>query len=292
MQSFFVDIALHIPLNRTFTYLVSPELQPFAALGKRVLVPFGNKHLTGIIVGLPATTNVPGLKPITDILDVKPTFSQELLALTKWIAEYYLAPWGEVLRAATPQGFSQESKKIIRLLAQNVDELLQTTKKSAPRQHAILQALKSGETLSFSRLQTTARAKNIHAVIGELQQRGWISVEEEIEQQKAKPKKERIVGFTAGGIDILSDETKRNSYSSKQLLLMDALQKEFPAGTGSIGLTFFLKKNNGSLSSLKTLVKNGVLQISEREVFRRSEYEPDGPPQEITLNTNQHLALN
>jgi primosomal protein N' (replication factor Y) (superfamily II helicase) len=292
MQSFLVDIALHIPLDRTFTYLVSPELQSSVAVGKRVMVPFGNKHLTGVIVGLPASTTVPGLKPISDILDEKPTFSPELLALTKWIAEYYLAPWGEVLRAATPQGFSQESKKMIRLLAQNVDELLQMTKKSAPRQNAILQALKNGGALSFSQLQKKARAKSIHAAVNEMQHRGWISVEEEIEKQKAKPKRERIVGFTAGGLDILSDDAKRNSFSSKQLVLIDALQKELPAGTGSIGLTFFLKKNNGSLSSLQTLVKNGVLQISEHEVIRRSEYEPDSPPQEITLNTNQQLALN
>ena len=93
------------------------------AIGKRALVPFGNKHLTGVIVGLPVTTTVSGLKPINDILDVKPTFSPELLALTKWIAEYYLAPWGEVLKAATPQGFSQESKKTIHLLAQNIETI-------------------------------------------------------------------------------------------------------------------------------------------------------------------------
>ena len=138
MQPFLVDIALYIPLDRTFTYLVSPELQSSVAIGKRALVPFGNKHLTGVIVGLPVTTTVSGLKPINDILDVKPTFSPELLALTKWIAEYYLAPWGEVLKAATPQGFSQESKKTIHLLAQNIETLLLTTKNSAPRQHAIL----------------------------------------------------------------------------------------------------------------------------------------------------------
>ena len=197
MQPFLVDIALSLPIDHTFTYLVPPELQSFVAIGKRVMVPFGNKHLTGVIVGLPAATTVSGLKPVHDILDVKPTFSPELLALTKWIAEYYLAPWGEVLRAATPQGFSQESKKMVRLLAQNVEALLQTTKKSAPRQNAILSALKSGETLSFSQLQTKVRAKSIYAVVGEMEQRGWISVEEEIEKPKVKPKKERVVGFTA-----------------------------------------------------------------------------------------------
>ena len=292
MQPFLVDIALHIPLDRTFTYLVPPELQSSVAIGKRAMVPFGKKHLTGVIVGLPASTNVPGLKPVNDILDVKPTFSPELLTLTKWIAEYYLAPWGEVLRAATPQGFSQESKKIIRLLTHHGETLLQTLKKSAPRQHAILHALKNSETLSFSQLQTKAHAKSIHAVVSEMQQRGWISVEEEIKKPRAKPKRERVVCFTAGGIKAISDESKGTSFSSKQIFLLNALQKELTVETNAIGLNSFLKKNNASLSSLTTLVRNGILQISEREVFRRSEYEPDMPPPEITLNAHQQYALN
>ena len=291
MQPFLVDIALYVPLDHTFTYLVSPELQSSAALGKRAIVPFGNKHLTGVIVGMPATTTVSGLKPINDILDVKPTFSPELLALTKWIAEYYLAPWGEVLKAATPQGFSQESKKTIHLLAQNVETLLLTTKKLAPRQHAILQALKNGETLAFSQLQKKARAKSIYAVIGEMQQRGWISIEEEIEKPKAKPKRERVVHFTTEGMNVLSDETGKAMFTAKQIFLVEALQKECTSANNIIEIHSFLKRHSASLSSLKTLVKNGVLQISEREIFRRSEYEPEGPPPEIILNVNQKYAL-
>lgn len=292
MQPFYVDIALPVPLDHTFTYLVPPELQSAIVVGKRAIVPFGSKHLTGVIVGLPAETIVSGLKPVNDILDLKPTFSPELLALTKWIADYYIAPWGEVLRAATPQGFSQESKKKICLIAQNIEALLQSTKKSAPRQHAILAALRGGETLTFSQLQTKARAKSIYAAVSEMQQRGWLSVEEELEQPKVKPKKERVVGFTSAGILDISDEIRKASFSSKQLSLIEALQKDCTSDTQTIGLSSFLKKNNASLSSLKTLVKKNILQISEREVFRRSEYEPDGPPPTITLNAHQQLALN
>jgi len=291
LPSFLVDIALHIPLDRIFTYLVPPELQSSVALGKRALVPFGSKHLTGVIVGQPAASNVSGIKPINDILDEKPTFSPELLALTKWIAEYYLAPWGEVLRAATPQGFSRESKKTVHLLAQDVDILLQATKNPAPRQHAVLQALKNSRILSFSQLQTKVRAKSIHAVIHEMEKRGWISVEEEIEQQKAKRKFEKTVGFTAEGWKWTSSEPGGGSLSSKQMFILDALRKECPSEPVFTGLQSFLKKNNASLSALKTLVKKNMLQISAREVIRRSEYEPDGPPPDITLNADQQHAL-
>jgi primosomal protein N' (replication factor Y) (superfamily II helicase) len=291
VHPFYVDIALPLPLDRTFTYLVPPELQSSAALGKRALVPFGKKHLTGVIVGLPTTTTVPGLKPVNDILDTKPTFSSELLALTKWIAEYYLAPWGEVLRAATPQGFSQESKTMIRLLAHDIETILHSTNKSAPRQHAILHALRGSETLSLSQLQTKARAKSIHAVLSEMQQRGWISVEEEMSRPKAKPKIEKVVSFTSDGMKFLSDAGDKPSLSSKQAFLVEALQKLRTSENDLIGLHAFLKGNKASLSSLKTLVKKNILQISTHEVLRRSEYEPEGPPPDITLNEHQQRAL-
>lgn len=292
MNQFLVNIALPVPIDRTFTYLVPPELQPSAVPGKRALVPFGKKHLTGVIVGLPATTDIRGLKSITDILDTKPTFLPEMLLLTKWIGEYYFTPWGEVLRAATPQGLSQESKQTVRLVTQDIEVLLQATKKSAPRQHAILQALADGAPLNLAQVQRKSHTKSIHAVLSEMHQRGWISIEEELEKPKAKPKKERFVAITADGLKIVTNKTSTASLSAKQLYIIEALRQELPPETDAVEINSFLQRHRASLSSLKTLVKNGLLHMSEREVFRRSEYETIEPPPNITLNTNQQHALN
>jgi len=292
VQQFLVDIALPVPIDRTFTYLIPPELQPSVLPGKRVLVPFGNKHLTGVIVGLPAATDIRGLKPVTDILDTKPTFSPEMLSLTKWIGEYYFTPWGEVLRAATPQGLSQESKQTIRLVIQDIEALLQATKKSAPRQHAILQALADGVPLNLAQVQRKSHMKSIHAVLNEMHQRGWISIIEEIQMPKAKPKLERVVAITVNGLKIFSDETSKASLSDKQLFLLEALRKELSPEADSVEINSFLQRHRASLSSLKTLMKNGLLHMSEREVFRRSEYEAIELPPNITLNINQQYALN
>ena len=95
VQKFLVDIALPLPIDQLFTYTVPPELRPSCAIGKRVLVPFGKKQVTGVIVGIPADTAIRGLKPIADILDAVPTFPSEILRLTKWISEYYFTSWGE-----------------------------------------------------------------------------------------------------------------------------------------------------------------------------------------------------
>jgi primosomal protein N' (replication factor Y) (superfamily II helicase) len=287
-----VDIALPVPIDRTFTYFVPPELQPFALPGKRVLVPFGKKHLTGVIVGLPADTTVKGLKPVNDILDAQPIFSQEMLSLTKWIAEYYLAPWGDVLKAASPQGLSQESNKTIRFIGHDLEALLQTTKKSAPRQHAILQALAGGIPLSLAHMQKKLRTKSIHTVVNDMLNRGWISVEEEIEKPKVKPKLEHIITLTAEGRKFLSDETSRAALSARQLVLVEALQKDCSSGINDVEIKSFLKRHHSTLSSVKTLGKKGLLQTGTREVFRRSEYRSEGPPPSVILNSSQQVALN
>jgi len=292
LNQFFIDIALPVPVDRTFTYIVSPELQPLVIPGKRALVPFGKKHLTGVIVGLPATTNNRGLKPVTDILDAKPTFSPEMLLLTKWISEYYFTPWGEVLKAATPQGLSQESKMIVRLILQDIKAVLQATKNSAPQRHAIIHALAGGKSLTFTQIKQKLHAKSIHAVLNEMQQRGWISITEEIGKAKAKPKIERFASLTALGLKAVMDRTSVSSFPSKQLSILEELKNETSSEINAVEINSFLKRHHGSLSSVKTLVKKGLVNISKHEVFRRSEYDPIEPPPKIALNANQQHALN
>ncbi len=291
MNQFLVDIALPVPIDRTFTYIVSPELQSSVLTGKRALVPFGKKHLTGVIVALPSATNIRGLKPVTDILDTKPTFSHEMLLLTKWISEYYFTPWGEVLKAATPQGLSQESKKTVRLIAQDIEAILQVTKKSAPQRHAIIQALADYAPLTFAQVQRKSRTKSIHAVLSEMQQRGWISITEEIGKAKAKPKSERMAALTADGLKIFTDKTNTASFPVKQFFILEALKNETSSGISAVEINSFLKRHHGSLSSLKTLVKKGLVHISEHEVFRRSEYDPVEPPPEYHVECKPDSML-
>jgi primosomal protein N' (replication factor Y) (superfamily II helicase) len=287
----FVDIALPVPLDHAFTYEVPFDLQSSIAIGKRALVPFGKKQLTGIIVAIPETTNVRGLKPIADILDSIPTFSSELLTLTKWISEYYMAPWGDVIKAATPQGLSLESKKIVRLMTKDIEILLQSTKKSAPRQNSILQILSNHEPIGLLKLQKMTRVKGIHSALNDMVRSGWISIDEEIQGAKAKPKIVRCIRINADDRENLLDAKCNFTLSSKQQLVIDGLLKENLADDNAIEVQSFLRRTNASLSSLSTLVKKGLLKTIEREIFRRSEFESAESAPNIILNSDQKLAF-
>lgn len=296
MPQFLADIALPVPIDHTFTYLVPPDLEPLAKIGSRVLVPFGRKHLTGVIVARPSTTTVKGLKAIRDVLDAQPAFSQDMLRLTKWIAEYYFAPWGDVLRAAIPQGLSQESRRVVRLIIPNASSVLESLKGSAPKQRAILQTLQERGSLTVAQLQKKTRTKSVHAALNELQQRGWIAVTEEIPRAKAKPKLENVVRLTATGnkfadgiIQPASDGEVR--LSPKQLMFLHELASGSKQQDDPVSVTSLLKKVGLSLSSLRSVEKKGLVEITSREVVRMSEYESWETPTSITLNEHQQLAL-
>src|SRR5690606_25081684 len=77
----------------------------------RVRVPFGPRRLIGVVVAT-ARDNEPDarLKPIEAVLDDRPALTDELLRLTRWIADYYVCSWGEALRAALPPGGDVQPK--------------------------------------------------------------------------------------------------------------------------------------------------------------------------------------
>ncbi|MDE3058780.1 MAG: hypothetical protein KGJ59_12575, partial [Bacteroidota bacterium] len=145
-HSHFVDVSLPVPLSQSFTYILPPELSSSAMVGCRVLVPFGKKKLTGIIVAFPRQSPLTSLKPIHDVLDAQPSVSEELLRLAQWISEYYCAPLGEVLKAFLPQGFSLESRRIVSVINPSAGETALQKQRSAPQRTKILRALLNGES--------------------------------------------------------------------------------------------------------------------------------------------------
>ncbi|MBC7173549.1 MAG: primosomal protein N', partial [Polyangiaceae bacterium] len=96
----YIEVAIPVPLRRTFTYRVPPELGTIVP-GTRVAVPFGRRKVAGIALG-PVASAPEGVevKSLAGILDPEPVFTDELLAFLEESSRYYLHPIGEVLRAA------------------------------------------------------------------------------------------------------------------------------------------------------------------------------------------------
>lgn len=95
-----------------FTYGVPNEFMDTIQIGARVKIPFGTRTIVGVVIRLAKTTSVKKkLKFIHSLIDTKPIFNSELLKTLCWIAAYYVAPLGEVLNGALPQGLKQQEPR-------------------------------------------------------------------------------------------------------------------------------------------------------------------------------------
>ncbi len=103
-----VEVALPVPLPRTFTYRHEGPIQ----VGTRVRVRFGPRRLLGWVVGESALAEPPArLRDVDAVLDDEPTLPPDLLELCRWIADYYLCPIGQVIRSALPAVLSHPGRE-------------------------------------------------------------------------------------------------------------------------------------------------------------------------------------
>src|SRR5215813_11158906 len=115
----FAQIALPVHLRKLFTYRLPQSMQPTAQVGSRVVVRLGNKPMTGYIVALLAKLRVgtslveSELKEVEELLDVEASLSPDVVELTRWVADYYAAPLGEVMRAALPAGINTSIMQVV-----------------------------------------------------------------------------------------------------------------------------------------------------------------------------------
>jgi primosomal protein N' (replication factor Y) len=105
----FCDVALPVPLDATFTYRIPEGMLP--VIGGRVLVPFREQRLLGVVTDLHDRPPKVKMKNVISVLDCDPVLDEGLMRLGKWIADYYLAPIGEVFRSMLP--LTAEFKKAI-----------------------------------------------------------------------------------------------------------------------------------------------------------------------------------
>jgi primosomal protein N' (replication factor Y) len=98
----YCEVALPVPVDRAFTYALPLTLRHRVRVGCRVVAPFGTRKLTGVVVRTHNTPPVGEAREILSLRDEEPVLGADLMALAQWIAEYYCAPIGEVMKGMLP----------------------------------------------------------------------------------------------------------------------------------------------------------------------------------------------
>jgi primosomal protein N' (replication factor Y) len=306
----FCEVALPVPLDHTFTYAVRDG--QFPQRGVRVIAPFRNEKLIGVVTGVEKKASTEReIRFLEAVLDEEPLLSEQLLSLAEWIAQYYLAPLGEVLRAMLPLTAEVRRSVYYRITDLGRDVLakalegggrsgavpshpfhdererngargsagrLPKTKLSAEEQDVdrrVLTRLASGEPVKVSTLRTATSATL--AVLASLIRRKWIARETQAAERDAR----RTERFAVLDAPVIPDSV----LTKKQ----QAILAELGAGGGEMALTE-LRRRDLPTSTLQTLVRRGLVRIEERPVaFRLGGLAPATAP--IELNAAQAAAL-
>ena len=182
----FCDVAVPVPLDATFTYSIPEEL-PEPCVGGRVIVPFREKRLCGIVTELHDREPNFEAKPVQQVLDTVAALTPELMQLGRWIAHYYIAPIGEVLRTMLP--LSAEFRRVIgyRITDKGLEALHAAStigsslrSRQEPEQqmleYAVLNRLADGEIMREASLRAATGAPR--SVLQTLLRKKWIARED------------------------------------------------------------------------------------------------------------------
>ena len=291
----FADIILPVPIPKMFTYKIPRNLSEDIGIGFRVIVQFGKKKvLTGIIGKVHQKPPVAyEAKPILDILDNHATVNPLQIRFWAWMAEYYCCHIGEVMNAALPSGLKLSSESKIQ-----INPTYDSDTSPYPlddREEILLQALANKEEMSYEDCEAVLGIKSIHGIIKSLVIKEAILVFEQV-KEKYSPKVESRIRLAKEYVQDKSLlETLFNEIASKpkqEEILLKYLQ-EIPVykkpELNQKGLDKKVFTDAGlSVSSLKTLIKNGILEEYKIIISRFEEME--GSEEEIVLSPQQLSA--
>jgi primosomal protein N' (replication factor Y) len=287
----FCDVALPVPLDMVFTYHVPADATP--VVGGRVLVPFRQQRLTGVVVELHDRKPSVKIKQLFSVLDSAPVFDDQLLRLGRWIADYYLAPLGEVFRTMLP--LNAEFKRAIAYrigaegrMALHLAGMSGSSARSrrTPEEQAAefrvldyltAQELSSGESVQIreERLRSATRVSKL--VLSGMVRKKWI-VREDVSNVRDATRTIKIALLK-------SAEGKLNDNQRKVV--------ETLASSGGRIAVDVLQGLDVPRTTLATLVKRGLIGISaEPASFAISRSLPRPSRLEFSFNSAQQTALN
>jgi len=282
----FARVAVPVPVYQTYTYIVPEQLQNIIAPGYRVLVPFGErKIITGYVVAITAESRRTGLKPIFDLLDDRPVLGPDLLELAGWIAEYYLCPPGEVIKAMLPGGINLESTIQITLLKDEQQVAAYLQKTHAPTQAKILRLLLGSGPMMLHQIRKEIRRSSLNFSITKLVELGFVARQVILSTAQTRPRYENWLRIAA-------DYDQPSKYQE----IASELSRSAPAQALCFNILYehkqlsqreLLKKGGFSSQVISALAKKGYVRRFQREVFR-SYYSSSAPVPRVKIILNKH----
>jgi primosomal protein N' (replication factor Y) len=297
----YAQVALPVHLRKLFTYRLPESIQNAARVGSRVVVQLGTKPTTGYIVALltglrEGTSLVESeIKDVEKLLDIEPSLTTEVVEIARWVAEYYAAPLGEVMRAALPAGINTSIMQVVSITSKGREAL---ESESVPPAAAGGSVKVGSRTKALQVLATEGEAElnafclrlgsaRVPAWLRELERDGLVERSYRARTTETRAKRRRAVRLIASSTERyagvppapLSGELKtgKEERVRKQTGRLragretDAQRRAIEtlrASNGEMAVTELAAAANVSVSVISTLKKKGVVEEFEQDVRR------------------------
>src|SRR5579859_1538356 len=279
----FCDVALPVPLDMVFTYKTGDH-QPI--IGGRVLVPFRTERLSGIVTAIHDRAPSMQAKTLLQVLDTEPVLDDGLMKLGQWIAQYYLAPIGEVLRSMLPLAAEIKKARIYHITETGPEGLPGSATAGFSRrsrqdidtqmlEYAVLDYLAMSEDALEGTIRSATGATR--QVLDLLLRKKWIAREDATAARDAR----RMVQIAV----LKANEGKLNDNQRKII--------EFLGQQQGRALVEQVRALAVPRTTLQTLVKRGMVEIVEEPAgFSVSSMKKRGPSHlDFIFNAQQKSAL-
>jgi primosomal protein N' (replication factor Y) (superfamily II helicase) len=263
----FAEVAIPLNLHQTFTYRLPSSFGASAKPGCRVLVPFGKQLITGYIVDLFESLEAAGqspeeheIKDVEELFDTEPLVTSELLDLTKWIADYYYAPWGEVMKSCLPAGINAEVETIVSITDEGRAALTASSaKRSQSTKMQALAAVAEEGMITSSALAKQFDKARATALVREFERSGYVTLTRQMLSAQVKPKRQQAVRL----IERAPIEGSKPLNEQQEKVIRILFDSPEP-----IAFAQLAEMADVSASVIRTLEKRGFIEVFMREVRR------------------------
>ena len=211
----YCDVALPVPLDRLFTYELPLTARHRVQKGSRVWAPFGSRRLTGVVLRTHNVAPDGQTREILKLVDEEPVLENDLLKLAQWIAEYYCAPIGEVLKGMLP--LSGEVRRTMRYSLTSLGRDVARQLSVQPAADAASAVLRTLDERARSATYLASKIDNAKSALRSLVKRGWVTSEESQEERdplraSAERLQAEFVRRPAGDVKLKKNERELLSF--------------------------------------------------------------------------------
>jgi primosomal protein N' (replication factor Y) len=275
-----VEVAVGLPVSKTFHYLIPERIRESIQAGMRVLVPFKGRKVTGFAIDFldqPPKDLKEKLREVEDLLDEAPLIDPRMLRFYRWISDYYLYPLGEVIKTGLPPGLQLKSELILSLTQDGLDGL--TKGDLEPLQEKVFREIERCRKISIKKMLKVFPEEVTKSQLFSWRRKGLLNIHTGIMGKEVKPKLEKVVKYQGG--------ESLPSSSRRQMEILRWIEEK-----GEVSYSELCKNFKSPAKPIQSLQAKGLISISEREVCRdlsvQSELKPYPKPE---LTSDQEMVL-